>query len=797
MGFVQNAIAFAFRAWVKDVKKDLAAQDYNKKLTDAQVQKMLKDVMLGKRQSYITNLGVGVYQAYLEGVVDAGFGLDEKAVKNLAYNYASKIIDYSNQMTSLAAAEAYRGIMNRTKKPYEAFSFMEKTFGVDRRSVRTLLNMFDSKDPENKTLVEQDSARAKKMDQYVAAAVNVRAKTFGEEEAFGAKETSKALVWNLAKVQGLTPENAKKRWITVKDELTCAVCGPMHYRTVELNEKFTLVDGKEVWGPQLHPNCRCKAVMVVTLTSQEKRGSVFDRLKARGKVEKSFNDNDWQSQPRSNDGRFGSRGRVAVMERGTQVQQTTQAPRKVQQHVQQDLSVMSSDELHTRGEVLRSKFEESREKMTYGQQQAARFEIARTGEAYRRRLREEHPDIDWLVPQAKPVKVVNKLVNNKLASTRPDRPEPDVELTTKLLAQVAELPRVQVSPTFNDSQVKEMLEPKLAKITVARMSRPVLLKLNPPKGHASAPHLATLAKPKFANPVYTNPVLTTPTLDIPSMVPSHTISEIVSVVNSQVESPAVATVDIPKTIKAQNPDAEVPDLVQLDGFMSVITPDEKGLPERLGQNHVFTTSSEEITANVYDAYQSAADLVMRYEIADGPVYIRTGRNDVIELSPQEIGMVVDSYARMLAARQVEGLGLDKNIDPDEPFGSVTQDIHSERVFSYGTYKDGGDLDTAQVPVQEVADHLSLEDMFATYEPKIVTVEYIDHNKMSVEEHADGAYSTSLPVAMKYTIGENFHGMDMITLEGMEIPKDETFTPDESDMAAFNAEFGEEYHDDEW
>lgn len=270
-------IVLAFKGWVDHVKKDIRVEDENKRLSAEELNDALLVARQENRRVFVRDMGEAMYEQFMEGAVEAGFGLDPDAVKTLAFNYAKSIVDYSDQMTSEAAAEAYHGLLNRNRPPREAFGFMKRVFGVDRRAVRSLLKMFDRDQERNHTLKESSSKKQAMMDRYIASSLNTRAALIGEEEAYGAKETAKALIWNLAAHQGKFPETARKRWITARDELVCKVCGPMNNVTVGMNEKFITPKG-ESWAPHMHPHCRCKAVMVINV-KRPRQGSAFDRVR--------------------------------------------------------------------------------------------------------------------------------------------------------------------------------------------------------------------------------------------------------------------------------------------------------------------------------------------------------------------------------------------------------------------------------------------------------------------------------------------------------------------------------------
>ena len=308
-------VALAFKKWVEGVRDDLGEE--TTRLTPEELDKLLQEATGPRRRIFIRDMTQAMSEKFAEGAVEAGFGMDADSIRVLAANYAANIVDYSNKMTSEAAAEAYQGIINRKKTPKEAFGFMKRTFGADRRAVRSLLKQFDREEPDNPTLRHRPSRKQKMMDRYVAAAIDRRANMIGEEEAFGAGETSKALIWNLASKQGLTPEGAQKRWVTARDELVCQVCGPMNNVTVPLDTKFSTPKG-DTWAPHMHPNCRCTTVMVVKLPPK-KKGSAFSRIRK--------TESDGYNPYRAKDGQFATRNENTWVPGVKPVSQTRPVPR--------------------------------------------------------------------------------------------------------------------------------------------------------------------------------------------------------------------------------------------------------------------------------------------------------------------------------------------------------------------------------------------------------------------------------------------------------------------------------------
>src|SRR6478609_1524405 len=57
--------------------------------------------------------------------------------------------------------------------------------------------------------------------------------------------------------EGIVPRNAKRTWVTAKDERVCPSCGPLHRQSAPIGEKFK----EGVWTPPLHVNCRCDVIL--------------------------------------------------------------------------------------------------------------------------------------------------------------------------------------------------------------------------------------------------------------------------------------------------------------------------------------------------------------------------------------------------------------------------------------------------------------------------------------------------------------------------------------------------------
>jgi hypothetical protein len=61
-----------------------------------------------------------------------------------------------------------------------------------------------------------------------------------------------------------------KKWYTSKDERTCKICWPLHWKKVWVSDNFFdkgwitptwyPIDYRDIWEPPIHPNCRCTII---------------------------------------------------------------------------------------------------------------------------------------------------------------------------------------------------------------------------------------------------------------------------------------------------------------------------------------------------------------------------------------------------------------------------------------------------------------------------------------------------------------------------------------------------------
>lgn len=107
----------------------------------------------------------------------------------------------------------------------------------------------------------EEKARAKAIERtirYRDRLVRKRAQMIARTENAIAQNQGRVESWRQADAAGLVDPSSYKMWITAGDERTCNICAPMDGQVVPW--KATFSNGLE--KPIVHPNCRCKVVLV-------------------------------------------------------------------------------------------------------------------------------------------------------------------------------------------------------------------------------------------------------------------------------------------------------------------------------------------------------------------------------------------------------------------------------------------------------------------------------------------------------------------------------------------------------
>ena len=110
-----------------------------------------------------------------------------------------------------------------------------------------------------------------KVERYAAKLLRLRATTIARTEIIQSQAAGQRALWNEAANAGLINRmTAQREWMTRFDERTCKLCAPMHGARIPFSGVYTQpelgnvdVFGEILNGPPLHPNCRCREVLIL------------------------------------------------------------------------------------------------------------------------------------------------------------------------------------------------------------------------------------------------------------------------------------------------------------------------------------------------------------------------------------------------------------------------------------------------------------------------------------------------------------------------------------------------------
>jgi len=173
-----------------------------------------------------------------------------------AERYAGDIANYFNQTSADALSEGFNGFVNKKLPRRLAAERALDGWGLNNRMMRAVLSRVGPNKIDSVVQLDRDASTR----DWIESMLVQRAHTIGENEGFNVTQHGRQLSWMYQVRTGRLPANARKVWLTARDERVCASCGPMHKREVRVSEAFETEYGK-LWVPSMHPSCRCEVVL--------------------------------------------------------------------------------------------------------------------------------------------------------------------------------------------------------------------------------------------------------------------------------------------------------------------------------------------------------------------------------------------------------------------------------------------------------------------------------------------------------------------------------------------------------
>jgi hypothetical protein len=267
---------------------------------------MEQALLLGLRESFIafqptlTSMTTPImYAGYLVGVQESGVRLPQHVLAQMANGYAPSLGNYIHTVSSDALLAGFRALVNRKVDHRRALKLTTDAYGVDTRTMNTLVNVWTAEEAKGFTNVRQIvSVKEKRAATIIAQKVKERAHILGAHEAWNAKEQAKEASWLWAMENGIITGAARKMWVTADDERVCASCGPLDKVQIKVTDRFETTVGKTL-TPPLHVGCRCE----VTLSASMRR-ILLGQLR-RKPVRKAYEGHPWaRNQKRNEEGEW-------------------------------------------------------------------------------------------------------------------------------------------------------------------------------------------------------------------------------------------------------------------------------------------------------------------------------------------------------------------------------------------------------------------------------------------------------------------------------------------------------------
>lgn len=259
---VAMAAGFLVYRWfmqrkVKELMKDQSPSSKN-------IKRAMDTAYKGFQPHFVQMLVPHLITGYIFGMRDVRrSNVAPEFLIDVAETYAANLGKHMHEVTADAMVSGYQAQLNRKVPPARALQRTLEATGVSPRVMNTLVTVWTSEDPKKLSDAVPEDHIAQRAKTLIYDDVMRRGKAMGDNESWSAKEQGKQIVWMYGMKRGAIPKNAKRRWVTAKDELVCPSCGPLHGKTLPLNERFDTELGKS-WTPPLHVNCRCEIELVVS-----------------------------------------------------------------------------------------------------------------------------------------------------------------------------------------------------------------------------------------------------------------------------------------------------------------------------------------------------------------------------------------------------------------------------------------------------------------------------------------------------------------------------------------------------
>jgi len=257
--FLQQIATLSRSRALKDLLDEIDAGDLS--FGDPIDSRLESLVISQKRLDDIIEAAMETGARVTQKVVDVGgeFNVLNPAVRNTANNLSVQLSTTLNNVTRQTISDILRDAIEGNITTLQAARKIRSHIGLLPQHSKAVDKYL------NKMLADGVAKRLanKRADEYAERLLKYRSETIARTEIARAMGEGQTEYWKQMASEGYLPPNAKRIWMTSRDELVCPICGPMDGVEADIDGYWTTINGEAVAYPQAsHPNCRCSSGIV-------------------------------------------------------------------------------------------------------------------------------------------------------------------------------------------------------------------------------------------------------------------------------------------------------------------------------------------------------------------------------------------------------------------------------------------------------------------------------------------------------------------------------------------------------
>lgn len=188
-----------------------------------------------------------------------GGGLPTAEIADWARAHAGRLAQNLSNETRYALQNIIADALASGQGPAQMAALIEKVIGLNQRQANALAKF--------RAALEAAGTNGDALERLVARRARLmlrqRARAIARTETISSANAANRLTWERNVREGvLDPSRWRVQWLAVEDDRLCPDCMDLDGQTVAIGQPFISPAYGEVWGPALHPQCRCTVYLV-------------------------------------------------------------------------------------------------------------------------------------------------------------------------------------------------------------------------------------------------------------------------------------------------------------------------------------------------------------------------------------------------------------------------------------------------------------------------------------------------------------------------------------------------------